>query len=179
MNHKESGKFYRGDGFFCLGDIQKDLSWMVGYRREMYSKPQLTKSLRRLREGNMVETTKATRGVFITVCNYVKYQDPKEYEGNAEGSTKEPRKKRSGITKNKNDKNVKKETYGSFENVLLSEEEMTKLKDEFNGTLEKRIEDLSGYVASTGKKYVSHYATIKTWARKEQKEQPQPEAWDK
>lgn len=104
VNHKDNGKFKRGEGFFCLGDIQKDLSWMVGYRREMYSKPQLTKSLRRLREGNMVETTKATRGLFVTICNYETYQDPSEYEGNAEGIAKEPRGKRQGNTKNKNGK---------------------------------------------------------------------------
>ena len=109
VNHKDKGKIKRGQGFFCLGDIQKDLSWMVGYRRKMYSKPQLTKSLRRLREGNMVETTKETRGVMVTVCKYATYQDPKEYEGNAEGSTKEPRRKREGRTINKNDKNEKKE----------------------------------------------------------------------
>ena len=37
---------------------------------------------------------------------------------------------------------------------------------------EERIERLSSYVASTGKKYKSHYATIRNWARKD-KENPQ------
>jgi len=109
VNHKDNGKYKRGHGFFCLNDIQQDLSWHVGYRKEVYSKPQLTKSLRRLRDDNMIATTKATRGVYVTICNYGYYQDPKNYEGNDEGSTKETRRKSSGHTKNKNVKNEKNE----------------------------------------------------------------------
>ena len=105
VNHKEAKGYQRGQGFFNLGDIQKDLSWFIGYRREMYSKPQLTKSLRRLCDASMVETMKATRGVIITICNYSFYQDPQNYEGNNEGSTKETGRERESHTKNKNVKN--------------------------------------------------------------------------
>jgi len=111
VNHKDNCKFKRGQGFFALEDIQKDLSWMVGFRKMTYSKPQLVKSLRRLREGNMVETTKATRGVLVTVCNYSIYQDPKNYEGNDEGTAKERRRKHEGAhlkQECKNEKNEKK-----------------------------------------------------------------------
>jgi len=47
------------------------------------------------------------------------------------------------------------------------EEEFEKLKTQFGekGTNE-RIENLSQYIASKGKKYKSHYATILTWERK-------------
>lgn len=106
VNHKDVGKYKRGQGFFSFADIQEALSWYVGYRKMKYSKPQLTKALRRLNEGNMTETMKATRGIIITVCNYSYYQDPGNYEGNDEGSTKDQRRKREGHTKNKNDKNV-------------------------------------------------------------------------
>ncbi len=61
--------------------------------------------------------------------------------------------------KNKKEKAVK-ETYGEFENVLLTKEEYQKLLDRFPSDLKPRIEKLSGYVASTGKAYKSHYATI-------------------
>jgi len=70
-----------------------------------YSKPQLTKSLRRLRERSMIATMKATRGIFITILKYDYYQDPKNYEGNDEETVKEMRRKQVGITKNKNEKN--------------------------------------------------------------------------
>lgn len=63
-----------------------------------------------------------------------------------------------------------KHKYGEYANVLLSDAEMDKLKAEFPD-LEQRIERLSGYIASTGKKYKSHYATIRNWARKDS-EQP-------
>jgi uncharacterized protein YdaU (DUF1376 family) len=57
---------------------------------------------------------------------------------------------------------------GSFGNVKLSEMESQKLKDKFgeDGTTD-RIEKLSQYIASKGKKYKSHYATILMWASKD------------
>ena len=111
--HKSQTKYdvncSRGEGFFRLDDIQEDLCWFVGYRKMKYSKPQLTKSLRRLRERNMIATTKATRGVFVKVLNYDYFQDPGNYEGNGEGNAKETRRQQSRITKNKNVKNVRME----------------------------------------------------------------------
>ena len=59
-----------------------------------------------------------------------------------------------------------KHKYGEYNNVLLTDEELEKLKDEYPDWQE-RIERLSSYVASTGKKYKSHYATIRNWARKD------------
>lgn len=64
-----------------------------------------------------------------------------------------------------------KHKYGEYKNVLLSDEELQKLKDSFYDW-EERIERLSGYIASTGKKYKSHYATIRNWAKKDQQAQP-------
>jgi predicted phage replisome organizer len=68
------------------------------------------------------------------------------------------------IEKNK----IKKHKYGEYANVLLSDEELSKLKSEFSDW-EERIEKLSIYMASTGKRYKSHLATIRNWARKEEK----------
>lgn len=59
-----------------------------------------------------------------------------------------------------------KHKHGEYNNVLLTDEEFEKLAAEFPD-LEQRINDLSGYIASTGKAYKSHYATIRNWARKE------------
>ena len=57
--------------------------------------------------------------------------------------------------------------YGFYKNVLLSDEDMEKLKTEFPADWEKRIERLSEYIASKGAKYKNHLATIRAWARKE------------
>jgi predicted phage replisome organizer len=59
-----------------------------------------------------------------------------------------------------------KHKYGEYNNVLLSDDELEKLKTEYPDYAE-RIERLSSYVASTGKSYKSHYATIRNWARKD------------
>lgn len=57
--------------------------------------------------------------------------------------------------------------YGQYENVLLSDEDMVKLKNEFPTDWEQRIERLSEYIASKGAKYKNHLATIRAWARKD------------
>ena len=59
-----------------------------------------------------------------------------------------------------------KHKHGEYNNVLLTDAELEKLKAEYPD-YEERIERLSSYVASTGKSYKSHYATIRNWARKD------------
>lgn len=68
-----------------------------------------------------------------------------------------------------------KHKYGEYNNVLLTDDELAKLKDEF-ADYDDRIERLSSYIASTGKKYKSHYATIRNWARKDAEKPPQKSA---
>lgn len=60
-----------------------------------------------------------------------------------------------------------KHKHGEYANVLLTDEELDKLKVEYPTDWEERIERLSSYVESTGKRYKSHYATIRNWARKD------------
>ncbi|MEE0981452.1 MAG: phage replisome organizer N-terminal domain-containing protein [Acutalibacteraceae bacterium] len=71
-----------------------------------------------------------------------------------------------------------KHKYGEYNNVLLTDAELEKLKAEYPD-YEERIERLSSYVASTGRSYKSHYATIRNWARKDtpkpQKKTEEPE----
>ena len=57
--------------------------------------------------------------------------------------------------------------HGMYNNVLLSDEDMTKLMNEFPDDYQNRIERLSEYMRSTGKKYKDHLATIRAWARKD------------
>lgn len=74
---------------------------------------------------------------------------------------------------NNNKKEIIKEKYGEFNNVSLSGEELEKLREKFPKDYQNRIEKLSAYIASTGKKYKSHYATILNWSRKEEQSKPQ------
>ena len=64
---------------------------------------------------------------------------------------------------------TQKHKYGEYNNVLLSDEDYDKLVNEFPIDYQERIERLSEYMASTGKSYKNHLATIRNWARKEKK----------
>lgn len=68
---------------------------------------------------------------------------------------------------NKADKPPSRHRYGAYSNVLLSDSEYSKLQQEFPGDYADRIERLSEYIASTGKSYKCHLATIRSWARKD------------
>lgn len=63
----------------------------------------------------------------------------------------------------------KKSQYGFFKNVLLTDDEYHKLRENYVDFAD-RIERLSGYIESTGKKYKSHYATILNWARRDEEQ---------
>ena len=93
---------------------------------------------------------------------------------------KQPNREKNNLNDNDNEtiindslkeKIYKKEKlrFGEFENVLLSDEELEKLKQRFPD-YKLRIEKLSNYIASKGDGYKNHYATILNWARNEKKE---------
>lgn len=65
----------------------------------------------------------------------------------------------------------KRHKYGEYQNVLLSDSDIEKLQAEFPDWQE-RIERLSSYMASTGKSYKNHLATIRNWAAKDKTQQP-------
>lgn len=64
--------------------------------------------------------------------------------------------------------------YGEYNNVLLTDEDYQKLITEFPNDYEERIERLSSYIASTGKSYKNHLATIRNWARNDNKKAEEP-----
>lgn len=70
------------------------------------------------------------------------------------------------------DRKPTRHKYGEYKNVLLSDDDLAKLKAEFPTDWQDRIERLSEYIAQTGKTYKNYLATIRAWARKD-KEQPQ------
>lgn len=63
-------------------------------------------------------------------------------------------------------KEESKNPYGVFENVMLTDDELQKLKQKFKSDWKSKIDNLSEYIASKGKRYKSHYATILVWDRK-------------
>ena len=73
---------------------------------------------------------------------------------------------KNSIDKNRLDINIKHK-HGQYKNVLLSDEELEKLKQEYPTDYQERIERVSEYCASTGKTYKNYLATIRNWARKD------------
>ena len=53
--------------------------------------------------------------------------------------------------------------FGRYENVFLSDTELTELQTDFPTVWQKYIERLSEYMASTGRTYKNHAATIRRW----------------
>lgn len=64
-------------------------------------------------------------------------------------------------------------SYGENKNVILSDEEYERLTERMGVSKRSEyIEKLSDYMASTGKKYQSHYATICSWFRQDGGQKP-------
>ena len=70
-------------------------------------------------------------------------------------------------------KKTEKESYGEFNNVMLTEEEYEKIVNRWPMDYQDKIENLSTYIAQTGKKYKSHYATLLSWDRMDKKRSDQ------
>ena len=93
----------------------------------------------------------------VTPCNTeiekekdIELDIDKEIESKSDKPTKPPRHK-----------------YGLYNNVLLSDDEMDKLKAEYPTDYQERIDRLSEYIESKGAKYKNHLATIRAWDRRD------------
>ena len=65
-------------------------------------------------------------------------------------------------------------TYGRYQNVFLTDGELADLQASFPTVWGQYIEKLSEYMASTGKRYQSHAATIRRWAGEDAKKTVTP-----
>ena len=84
VNHTNGTSHKRGQGWFRLWEIRKDLAWMVGYREKQYTEDQMRTALKTLVKKGMIQGSKTTRGIHITICFYNDLQDPKSYEARNE-----------------------------------------------------------------------------------------------
>ena len=84
----------------------------------------------------------------------------------------EPNKTESEKTEiNDTEKKYIRHRYGHYQNVLLTDEDLDTLKSEFPTDYQQRIEAVSEYVASTGKRYKNFLATIRNWAKRDAQKQ--------
>jgi hypothetical protein len=76
-------------------------------------------------------------------------------------------KDRKDITPSQPKASPARHKYGEYKNVLLSDQELEKLKSEFPSDWQKRIENVSEYCAASGKTYKNYLAVIRKWAKKD------------
>lgn len=153
----------------------------------------MNKSVERLNALNLIKIYQVDEQMYYSVNNFQKYQTinrpspsiippPNEDSLNIHGGlTDYSLRAHGGLTEdslpniskdNIREDNISKENtrarYGEFKNVLLTAEEYEKLQSEYPD-YQKKIDNLSEYMARTGKSYKSHYLTILNWARKDDK----------
>ena len=121
---------------------------------------QTRKRVAKHRDQQKLLASNATSNVTVTQCNAtdIDIDKEKDKEKDIENIISPPAKE-------------KRHKYGAYNNVLLSDTDMEKLKTEFPD-YQERIERLSEYIASTGKSYKNHLATIRSWARKDNRQVP-------
>lgn len=110
---------------------------------------------------------------FCQTDNILSVRQTENCPADRQDSFPETDRKLSGNKKerNKNDlskreSQEKRSPYGKFQNVFLSEKELEEVRQSVSDWQEY-IERLSGYMASTGKHYQNHAATIINWARQD------------
>jgi len=79
-NWKDRGTLKRGQLVATILDMQKAVSWKVGYRVRYPTKDEIRSAYEAFTKATMITTMKTTRGMVITICNYDKYQVPENYE---------------------------------------------------------------------------------------------------
>ena len=79
----------------------------------------------------------------------------------------------------KKDKETRKKSkpprhkFGEYKNVLLSDQDLIKIKAEFPSDWKQRIEDVSEYCATSGKNYNNYLAVIRRWAKNDRNKNKQ------
>jgi len=74
----------RGEISTSYKEIQEALHWMIGWRKESYTKSQCENAMKYLKKAEMVATRRTTGGFIVEVCNYWRFQNPDNYERHSE-----------------------------------------------------------------------------------------------
>lgn len=181
MNHSSSKWIWKGAEIEVKrGQRITTVAEIVKTCGKGISEKNVRTALKKFEKFNFLADQWAPEGHLITIENYNKWQSMFLETGRPTGTQladtgQTPGTQLADIKNNNNKKNNDNKNnniyirpaLGKFENVLITEEELEKLKERFPYDWEDRIERLSEYMSSKGKRYKSHYATILTWARKD------------
>lgn len=141
------------DGTYFMKETQKTL----GFETEWAKKQREYRAKKRQQEDNVLSLSDKSKSIEI------------EIDKDKEIDIKEKNTKKEKPIRHK---------YGTYQNVLLSDEQMEKLKTECPDDWQEWIEKVSEYCKSHGKHYDDYLATIRNWKRKENKPKNQGGGWD-
>lgn len=167
-NHEDKKTLYQGQLVeFKKGTVNRSILSLA--QRWGWDRKKVRKFLDVLEIEEMATTNSTTHGTTITIINYGVYQDVGTTKRTATRTTEgQPKDNRSPqtttITINDN-----KKRHGSYRNVILSDEDLEKLKKEFPSDWAQRIETLSEGIAVHGYQYKNHLAAIRRWSKTEKK----------
>ena len=143
--------------------LNTNISYKEKYKKENFESDTITTNFQNFPvEGIKKEVVEnQPQNQYIPINNFRDIIEPPKEKVNTGKVTKEE------LTKiEKLDKKTKHK-YGEYQNVLLTDEELAKLKTEFPNDFEIRIEQLSEYIEIKAPKYKNHLAVIRAWARKD------------
>lgn len=139
-------------------------------------------ALNHLKSTNEVTIETTPKYSIITIKNYDMYQSATNTLTNdRQTNDKQTTNDRQQWNKDKKEKNIKEsirkgerartQPHGQFQNVFLTDEEMHELWKQYPDSYERKIERLSQYIESTGKRYDNHYATLLSWLEQDEKKE--------
>lgn len=142
-----------------------------------WSKSKVRAYLKTLQNDHMIVKKTDRKKTTIFVENWGKFQSQQtteEPEKDHKKTAKEPQKDTNNKEEQLKQLEQKKiepvrHKYGSYKNVILSDEDLEKLKSEFPSDWAQRIENLSEGMAIHGYKYRNHLAVIRRWSKTERK----------
>lgn len=144
-------------------------------------------ALNHLKSTNEVAIKTTPKYSIITVKNYNQYQKVTKYSTiNRQTDDKQVTNDRQQYKKGKEYiKNGKKEregtlsAHGPFKNVFLSDVEVDELKHKYPSDYKGKIDRLSKYLETSGKKYNNHFAVLSDWLEKDVSKKPNQKSEDK
>lgn len=133
------------------------------------------KSIKKLQEMEMIKIDSNNQYSIITICKYDTYQDnnsykvtSKEQPSNSKVTAKEQPSNTTNTLNNDNTLNKENNIYRSFFHLKITNEEVEKLKIDYDiKTIDSILDSIENY--KNNKNYKSLYLTAKKWLEKEPK----------
>lgn len=133
------------------------------------------KSIKKLQEMEMIKIDSNNQYSIITICKYDTYQDNKSYKvtskeqpSNNKVTAKEQPSNTTNTLNNDNTLNKENNIYRSFFHLKITNEEVEKLKIDYDiKTIDSILDSIENY--KNNKNYKSLYLTAKKWLEKEPK----------